>query len=214
MKPVLLRLLAAAARRVTSLSYLDSATSTATTITVPSGVQTGDVGILLDEALNFSGSPPSATVPSGWTSLVDTAGTITRQIISAKVLSSSDAGTTLTGMDGAVGESKSLLVIRPNAPATAFAAYSTAGEITANNPAAQVVAASGGVAPLVVVAGYTSTGTLSGVSFSPSQDGTITNGTTQELRYKFYSGSPADVTVDMADSGSINWMQSLYLQVS
>ena len=94
MKPVLLRLLAAAARRVTSLSYLDSATSTATTITVPSGVQTGDVGILLDEALNFSGSPPSATVPSGWTSLVDTAGTITRQIISAKVLSSSDAGTT------------------------------------------------------------------------------------------------------------------------
>jgi len=207
MDPLVINLLAGGGRPSTLVS-LDSATARAPTITVPAGVRNGDVGILLDAASN-TGSTPASVTPSGWTKVQENSNFPQRQIFSVKVLTASDAGATVTGMS-AFNEDKTLLVLRPDIPAATLTTASVNGQATSSAPTNQTVTASAGAVPLVVVAGYTS-GTLS-LTFSPTQDGTVST-TYQQLRYKIYNSSPADVTVGMSDGGN-NAMQSFYLQVS
>lgn len=210
MDPLVISLLAASSRPY-ALSFVASATSTSSTITIPASAQAGDVAILYDVAYNFSGVPTSVT-PTGWTAIRSDSGSVSRQNSSAKVLVAADASASITGMTGTSWVNKTLIVVRPNVPAQSFVAAGANGEITAGTPTNQSVTASAGSAPLIVVAGYTITGSFGTVTFSPTQDATITNGTDQQLRYKIYNSAPADVTVGMSDAG-INWMQSFYLQV-
>lgn len=209
MDPLVISLLAHSTR-VSSLSFVASATSASSTITIPATAQAGDVAILYDVA--NSGSTPTSVTPTGWTAVRSDSATFSRQNSSAAILSASDAGATITGMTGSNWVNKSLIVVRPNIPATAIVAAGANGEITASTPTDQTVSASAGSIPLVVVAGYTVNGTLGTLTFSPSQDATVSNGIFQRLRYKIYNSTPADVTVGMADGGT-NWMQSFYLQV-
>lgn len=205
--------------RLRTLSFVDSATViNSATITIPASAQAGDIAVLVDWAINASAPSPSSVVPTGWTSIVETNGSFPRIISSAKVLASGEPGSAVTGMNGSLGEAKTMLVFRGNRAIVAFTAYSTAGEITAGDPAAQVVTSSGGPTPVLVIGSGTSTNPMtSQVSFSPSADGIVDNSSGgsryQSTGYKIYTASPADVTVDMADYGSINGLQSFYLSV-
>lgn len=211
MDPLVINLLAANSRPY-ALSFVASATSESVGITIPASAQPGDVAILYDVASNSSSLPTSVT-PSGWTAIRNDAGTVSRQNSSAKILVSGDAGSSVSGMNGGLWENKCLIVLRPNVPANAFTVAGANGEISTSAPANQTVTASAGATPLVVVAGYTVNNSFGTVTFSPTQDATVSNTSGfQQLRYKIYNSAPADVTVGMTDGG-VNWMQSFYLQV-
>jgi len=94
-----------------TISLFASATSNTSTITVPSGVQASDFMVLFDIA--FGATSPALVTPSGFTAIKDSTGSNGRIAISRKqVLNSADAGTTLTGMNGATSNNKILLVFR------------------------------------------------------------------------------------------------------
>ena len=95
-----------------TVTLFASAVSDTSTITVPSWVEAGDFMALFDIAQNTSGLPTSV-VPSGFTQDREANGNQRRIINSFKqVLSSAEAGTTLTGMNGNSTNNKILLVFR------------------------------------------------------------------------------------------------------
>lgn len=212
MNPTILRLLAAAARQPNTLSFVASATSTTSTVRIPSSARAGDVAVLFDRAWNNQ-SPPSTVVPSGWTSIRNDPGTVSRNILSAKVLVSGDPNALITGMDGVFGDRKIMLVFRANVAATGFVTGSSNGEVTVNTPATQTVSASGVGTPLVVIGAFAALDPLGTTALSPAADGTISNSGDQRMLYKIYSANPANVSASMDDAGS-NVMQSFYLRVT
>jgi hypothetical protein len=95
-----------------AVSLFASVASDTSTIIVPSGVQAGDFMALFDIAFNTSGTPTQVT-PSGFTQDVEANGNQRRINTSYKqVLSSAEAGTTLTGMNGTSSNNKILWVFR------------------------------------------------------------------------------------------------------
>ncbi len=201
----------------TSLSQVASATSALETITVPAGVIAGDLLVLLDRAEDDATTVPTTVVPTGFTSIINTAhAQYTRSIMSYKIAVGTEASSSITGMNGTAYESKAMYVFRGNNPITSVTAASAAGQFTESNPTAQVVTASAGAVPLVVLAGYSvfAANAVDPRTFSTTKDGEISNGTDLYLAYKIYNSSPADTTVDMDDEGFENCLQSCYLQVS
>ena len=97
---------------INTISLFASVASDTSTITVPSGVQAGDFMVLFDIAQNLTLTPNSVT-PSGFTRDGEANGS-NRRILShyKQVLSSAEAGTTLTGMNGTSTNNKILLVFR------------------------------------------------------------------------------------------------------
>jgi hypothetical protein len=201
---------------VTSLAFQTSATNENTgSITGPASIQAGDLLVLLDYAA-VTPSPPAATVPSGFTQITTATGGLSRVVLSMKKATGAEASASLTGMIGNIGDAKLLYVFRGNVPITVIQALSVGQQSTDLNPTAQVVTASGGTPPLVVIGAYSSSGTVSPRTFTPAKDGEIntTNTGDQWLAYKIYNASPADVTIDMDDEGSENCLMSCYIRVS
>lgn len=191
-----------------------SATSTAATIAVPSSVMAGDLLVLMDRAENsLGGGLPATVVPTGFTSAINTPQFDERQIISAKLADGSDAGSTLTGMDGTSADAKLLLVFRRFPAATSISIQDPAGQATDGNPTAQTINASGGNAPLVALAGYSSYGAVSPRTMTPAKQSEISISTRYFLAWKIYDSSPADVSADMDDEGLGNFLQSLYIEM-
>lgn len=201
------------------ISLRASATSTAQTITVPSSVMAGDILVLLDRAAHSSNTP-STTVPSGFTSLSDfglyLSGYGHRQTISYKRANGSEASTVLTGMTGDSLIVKILLAFAAGATSLAPSTFNLTA--AAGDPAAQTVSASGGTAPLVVLAAYGSYYNEPSHTFSPAKDGEFSSGVMLWLAYRIFNSSPVDVVVDMNDpdpSFNIrNILQSGYIQVA
>lgn len=198
-----------------TLTQVLSATSMADTIAWPGSLAAGDLAVMLDQANSASnGVPPTTVVPSGFTSIVNTASAFShRQICSYKILTGSESGS-LTGMDGVDSDSKAMLIFRGSAPITSVTVGGVTGQQTTGNPTAQVPAASGGTPPLIVIGAYGSDGSINPRNFTPAKDGEITPNVACYLAWKIYNSAPADVTIDMDDEGTINLLQSFYLSVS
>jgi hypothetical protein len=193
---------------LTSLSQVLSATSLAATITVPAGVQGGDLLVLLDNALGAT--VPATVIPTGFTSIGNiNDGGQARQILSYKIADGSEASTSITGMDS-TSETKALYVFRGDAPITSASPASVNGEATTGNPVSQTVTSGSGLAPLIVIGGYGANVAVSPRTMSPAKDGEINPSTVMYLAYKIYNLSPSDVSVDMDDEG-INYLQSCYI---
>lgn len=192
------------------LAFRSSSTSSASTITVPSDVVAGDLLVLYDTPVNLSGFPTSVVPTKFSTILNSTSGNARRTVCSYKIAEGTDAGTSITGMNGTNANSKILLAFSTNG-ATAAAAYDIAFQSTDGDPTAQVVNASGQTTPLVVLA-FMRQATATGQSFSPTEDGTVTDLTSKGY-YKIYNSSPADVTVDCGDGGTQNNLMSFYIQL-
>ena len=95
-----------------SVSYKSSSTSSASTITAPSDIVSGDLIVLLDMATNYMDYPTLVT-PSGFISIGNT--TVSyfafhRQNLSYKIADGSEAGATITGMSIGNGVKKALYV--------------------------------------------------------------------------------------------------------
>jgi hypothetical protein len=209
---------AAAAVSLTTIVQVLSATSTATTITVPADVRAGDLLVLLDRCNGIvlcTGDPPAAVVPSGFTTISNQAtgngvASPRRQIASYKLADGSEASTSLTGMTAASGGAKILAVFRGGIPIVSVVLNDVGGQTTDGNPTAQVVNASGGTPPLIVFGFYGSNSAIDPRTFSTTKDGELSQGNLW-LAWKVYNSAPADTSIDMADEGNVNILQSCYI---
>lgn len=202
---------------LSTLSQVLSATSSSTTITAPSGIQAGDLLVLLDRADNLS--LPSTVVPTGFTSIANVNnGSGMRQIVSYKLATGSEGGASITGMAGGLDVNKALAVFRGNVPIASISVASlNAPAPTDANPTAQNVTAAGGTVPLIVFGCYSATNTIvSPRTFTPAKDGELNPSPSQTLylAWKIYNSAPANVSVDMDDEGSANTLASFYLQAA
>jgi hypothetical protein len=212
--PAAHRIIQGGQQPVTTLTFVDSATSTGTTITIPAGAQEGDIAVLAD--FQVTGSGPTLVTPTNWTNIVDTANAFSLLATSYRELPSGAGGTNVTGMTVAGGEvcSKVMLVFRPDSSASAITPSAFNEETTGGNPAEQTVSASGQAVPLIVLGILAAENTTNPAfsTASPAFDDTVPS---NDLRfgYKIYNSSPADHTIDMADLSAGNFLQSGYIRV-
>lgn len=206
-----------------TLTQVLSATSVnLATITAPVGIQAGDLIVMLDSP-SALGIPPTAVVPTGFTSIVNTSATIggtvgMRMICSYKIAVGTEGGTSITGMDGSTADDKVILVFRGNIPITTITPADTDGAMIGTDPVAQTVTASGGASPLIVFGAYSSTNTIDPRTFTvagvAAKDGEVNSSNFNYLAWKIYNSAPADVVIDMDDEGTAMGMQSFYLQAA
>jgi len=199
-----------------TLAFVTSANSTAQNVTCPT-VEAGDLLVLLDRGQGSGGTPPAAVVPTNFSIIDNRAAGIARQVLSYKIAVGNEEGTSLTGMNGSTSNRKILAVFRQTPAATAATPQNATGEATSGNPAAQVVGASAGAVPLVVIGAYGSDLTVDPRTMSPAKDAEILNqpgGSNIVLAYKIYNAAPADVSVDMDDESNLNILQSCYITCS
>lgn len=201
---------------VTTLTQVDSATSTAATITVPASVVEGDILVLVDMAISLFSSP-SKVVPGDFTEVrseVILASNIgVRLTTSVKLATSSDGGTSKTGQDGGFLDNKIMCVYRGDIPVTSITVGATNGQATGGNPSSQTVLSGAGTPPLVVIGAYGCNGTTDPRTMSPAKDGEANSGQCYQA-WKIYNSSPANVSVDMDDEGNQNAIISTFIEAS
>ena len=190
------------------------------TITAPSGIQAGDLLVLLNS--HAATGTTTAVAPSGWTLAVSQAATNVSMAISYKIAAGTESGTTVSGMNGGTAvKNLVMLVFRGSKAVSTVTVGSTHTQEVDTDPTAQVCAASGGVAPLIVLGAYSNA--ASGTDINPrtftvggvaAKDGEINSNTDNYLAYKIFNSAPADCTIDMQDHGTQNFLQSCYLQLT
>ncbi len=139
---------------------LHSATSNflSSTIDVPATVVAGDLLVLYDMGASNVVTAPTDVTPTGFTQIgtvTDTGGGVRgyRCNLSYKLAVGGEASSTLTGLNSST-EHKVLFVFRGSRVITAVSVSDYEGFAGTGTPTAQVVAASAGTKPLVVIAGY------------------------------------------------------------
>lgn len=203
---------------VSSITQVGSATSTAETITAPATVNEGDWLVLVDFVVDSGGSP-SSVVPSGFTEIATDAASFARMTLSHKLADGTEDSATLTGMTGDFGVGKALYQFRGDVDITSVNLSTANTQATTGNPSSSNAGggASGGTAPLVVLAAYATFGgtPVNPRDFSPTEDGELVAASgALYLLHKIYNTSPADVTVDMDDEGSENYLFDVYAELS
>lgn len=197
------------------ISHFASANSTSQSITWPASIQAGDVAFLADHANDFY--TPSDVVPAGFTKVLGASSfnTYNRVNMTYKILLGSETGS-LNGMSGSTGNLKVMHIFRGSSAITGVTTGSPNVEITGGNPSAQVIAASAGIAPLVVLgSASTSSATTAFSTTSPAWTGTAnTTNTRMIFGYTIYNSGPLDHTIDMNDQGNSNTLMSYYAQFS
>jgi hypothetical protein len=194
-------------------AYGGSTTSTSL-LTLPAGIAAGDLIVIGDRAANSSGLPTEVT-PTGFTKISGVNdGSLSRFVTSYRLADGTEGGTTVATMVGTNGDRAICEVFRGNVPIKAVAVQSAAAEITDGNPTAQVVASGAGAVPLVVVGiGLCAIPTVD-LTFSPAEDGSYAGSTTSNIKWKFYTTAPANVTADVGDTGGSNALGSFYVECS
>ena len=193
-----------------------SATSASSTITIPASAQQGDWAVLFDAASVDTGSIGAVT-PSGWTNLASSLieGTDSlRLMTSHRILGASPGGTTITGMDESK-DAKILLIFRPSTSIISTVASSWNAQATTGDPTLQTVSASGVTTPLIVVAAGAGPSIPAFATETPAMTNlSKSGGSTLGMRigYTIYNSSPSDQSIDIADGGYGNVLQSGYVR--
>lgn len=208
--------------RVQSVFLAESATSTTASITIPAASQEGDIAVLFDTAIQSSTTQPTTVVPSGFNTIVNTgfSGNFAcRGIFSYKILTASDPGTSITGLDGTFAERKIMAVFRIvgnwKTPQITLSTPST--ELTDGNPVAQTIAMTATTPVLIGFVGYGNGSaqidprTATGASFTE-----LSAAISCYMKFCIFNegDTPTDATVDMDDEGSNNILQSFWMRIS
>lgn len=200
---------------VTSLSFLgyETLTGTYTPINPVAGTQAGDILLMSAYGINTAGGPPAEVIASGFTSIMTHTLVNSRISHAYKIVTGGEAA--LDYINGTTGQRVYLATFRPNSPASAVSINDLDMQYTDVNPSEQTITSGSGIVPLIVIANFgTQSGSLTSQSFSPTQDGTLTDSGLFQLYYKIYNSSPANVTADIGDEGTRNSVVSFYMQVS
>lgn len=191
------------------LSFVASATSTGPTVTVPASTLAGDLIVLWDAAGTFAAIPTNV-VPTNFTSITTQSLTDVRRTASYKIATSSDASSSVTGLNGGVFEEKAMGVFRLSRPIASVTVNGLTTEITNGNPVSQSQNISTVAPPILLLGLYASTSTISPRTFSPAEDGEINPSTTLYMKYKIYNSDSANTSIDMDDEADKNTIVSCY----
>jgi hypothetical protein len=206
-------MLSHALRRVSpkgkTLTFITSATSTGTTITIPATAQAGDLAVLFD----FVRGSTSSVAMSGWTAThFRSSGTYNVIcVLSYKVLEAGDPGSVLSGLVVATSASKQLLVFRAVPAAIDVTSADLDGAGVTTNPSAQTVVAQ-------TTYPYIAVGACAGSSAVPTwastwYDAGFVLGYAR-LAYKLFNDNGASVSIDCGDSGNYTFLLSGALLVN
>jgi hypothetical protein len=197
---------AAAAAGLTTLSLFASATSTTHQVTMPAGVVAGDVIVIFKTGAGIGA--PATVIPTGFTNIFNVTSAVARFTAWYKIAEGSEGSTTLT-LDNGTFDNICLGVFRGNKAIVAVSPQDIEAVVPSTDPADQVVTASGGIAPLIVLGADVD-------SFSPAAEGSIVAGGTYTLSYEIYNvgDTLADVTIGRGDAGDFNALGGFYLNCS
>lgn len=197
---------------ITTLTKIAEATSSAATVVGPATIEKRDLLVLLDFA--FGKSTPTTVVPTDFTIIQNLTIGAARAILSYKIADGSEASASLTGMTAESILGKVLLVFRGDVRIKVVNVGDPSGQATGSDPTVQVITASAGVAPLVVLGAYVSDSAVNPRTMSPAKNGETSALGGVWLAWKIYNSSPADVSIDMDDEGSINILAGCYIEVA
>lgn len=209
-------------RQISSFTYVNFVTSSAGSITVPTGIQNGDIAFLIDGNADASASKPQpAGTVSAWplvnyTSGRDDGNEVTyHAYINYRILNGTEGNTSVSLTDGSSVDRKALIIFRPNIVTRYTPAFlDIAAETTINTPSNQTINASGNRTPLIVFTHFWG-GVGAAVSTMTASDN-IFNGSSdrQQVGYKIYNygQSAIDITVTKNDQGENNVLQSFYFK--
>lgn len=188
-------------------------------IDVPSFVRDGDFVLMLDTATGAS--TPSTVVVSGWTSHSNITGTGAgvdaniRSILSSKLFTSADTGTTLTGMNGSEIERKIMWILRPTRKIISYTVTVAGHQITSGNPTAQTVDATSARAPALTFGLAASRGTINTFAWGAAITPDDTNpASTTRAGSRFFptAASLASGNIDTVDEDDFNVLCSGYVE--
>ena len=192
-----------------TISCVGEASDYDAAVTLPDNIVSGDLILIANLSLG-SGSAPTNVVPTGFTQLNTSTGAESRATISYKIANGSESGGVITGMNGSSQDIIHALVLRKSGGFSSASLFDAAYEETDATPATQTVNASGGTAPLIVLA-------IADVFFfvpvisSFSGDLNIGN---HSFIAALYEDSLEDVTLNINDGGGPNMLFSAYVELS
>ena len=201
-----------------TFTFVASATSTTSTISIPAISSVGDFAVLFDSATDILFTP-NTVVPSGWSSISNVSEVefspleTIRSIVSYKSLVSGDPGSSITGMNaGFFGtDRKIIMVFRPNFSVQNTSILSVNGATNSNS---QTITITESQPPILAFAHWASNGTISSRGVSGITMNEVSNTTGQYASYKIFNSNEttSDATISMSDNGSVQSLQSLYVQ--
>lgn len=192
-------------------------------ITVPAGVQQGDLLIVYNHAYNTTGTIPTAATPSGFTqvynsSLANASGSISARAISSyKLALGNESGTSLTCMT-ANFMAVFILVYKTNSVSPNLTLLYTGSGGGANmtnaNPTDYTLSLSAQNKPVLAIgACFNQTDTQ--ISFSPAPDTQIpASNSIYRLAPKIFNSSPSNFSVTAGDGGVANFNSAFAFELS
>lgn len=204
--------------QIKNFTFVASATSTTSTISIPASSSVGDFAVLFDSSTNSSFTPTSTVVPSGWSSISNVSETNSiipfiytsiRSIVSYKSLVSGNPGSSITGMNGTT-DRKIIMVFRPNFSVQNTSILSVNGAANSNP---QTITITQSQPPILAFAHWASSGTISSRGVSGITMNEVSNTTGQYASYKIFNTNEttSDATISMSDNGSVQSLQSFYV---
>ena len=183
------------------LTYLDFAESfNSKNITGPALILAGDLLVHLQWRY-WTGSTPTAVVPTGFSSLVNFAGIgNTRGIISFKIADGSEANAVIAGMNSQHQSQNFMIVSRPSAAISGINTTTFAGQGTNSDPDPRVIAAASLDPASIGMALFYHTASPV-ITFSPVSGNTTKTGNNCNTYWAIQNGSPVNISVDMNDAG-------------
>lgn len=201
-----------------TVSRKSSATSTASTVTVPSGAgapAAGDLMVLGDRSSGFQN--PGTAVPDGWAAMANmTDGAQNTQQLLWRQSDGTEGGETITGLGGTGNDIRKILVIFTSDAGidTITADTSPNSAMQNSQPSGQTIDSSTRDAPVIAVALYGASGAVDPRGFDPAADEEFTAATNFFLKHKIYNSSPADISVSMEDEGNMNGLFSGWFDIT
>lgn len=200
------------AANTSGIQIVATATSSSSTIVVPSNCAADDVAVLFDRA-SSTGAIPSAVTPTNWTRINSLSGVlIVRNVVSFKVLTAGNVGSTITGMNGTNRNCKTMIVLRRYGKSTVTTG-TVQTDATSATPNTLTVTAT--TAPYIVFGHFGIAGaTAYTVTFSPSESGSIETNSAQAVYWRPFNAGTADVTTSINDAGNDNVEQAFWLKIA
>jgi hypothetical protein len=202
---------------IATLAYVNSVIANASSITAMTGVQIGDLLVMLDSAYRVgNNSPPTYVLPTNFT-LISTEfgnanGDAWRGVFSYKIAVGDESSKVLSGMAQGTYNRKLLLQYRAETRLTLLAASTPNKYVGGGDPPSQTIAAASGVAPVLGIAAAShgsSYGTLSSTpadhTWSPGGSGSLI------VKDRIQLASPQNYACDADNRGNLNALVSFYL---
>lgn len=195
------------------ISFFGSTNSATSSISMPGGIQSGDIGIIFDGAIDTGATPPSSVTPSGFTQ-IGTSQTSTFLTFSSmrwnmwyKVLDGTE--TSLTGMSAAAMYKTSAVMRKTGGTWGSPSSIGNECVVTGGVTAKTVTV---GSSPLFVMGGVTE----QNVSFTPSAQGTFGpgGGTGVNGGYIIYNTGASNVDVSSANLSATEAIGAFYVALT